>query len=222
MTVDYNDFAHTFARSREKLKWPEIFYLLDFLSPDTWIIDIACGSWRLIQAYKEHFDSNPHYYYWIDASEKLLQEAYVSYPWFIFLTWNMEKWESYTQIPKIYKNVQKCIFCIAGFHHIINIEDRIRTLWYWYDLLEVWERVYITNWALESPRNINVYKEGLIQNSENEFWSHDFSIKIWKYDRWYHSFTLAELDYLAKASQFRIVKNQLFSTEKNYITILEK
>ena len=222
MRVNYDDFAKTFATSRSQLKWPEISYILSQLSMQDTIIDIACGSWRLIQAFQEHFQVDPHGYYWIDASEKLLQEARKSHPWFTFSCWNMEEWKSYEDIYSSFKNIKKNIFCIAWFHHIMNIDDRISTMKHWYNFLNIWERVFMINWALESPKNINTYKNSMIASSENQFWSHDFSIKIWKYYRWYHSFTLSELEYLANQTKFTIVENWLFVGEKNYITILER
>lgn len=222
MEVDYNNYAETFARSRQNMKWPEISYLLSFLEKGEWVIDVACWSGRLIQAYKEHFWFYPHYYYWIDASEKLLKEARGIYPWFDFFTWSMEDSQVYDWCDKVFLDAKKSIFCIAGLHHIMSLEDRLLTLSHWYNCLKPWETVCMTNWALESPRNKNTYKNALVQNSENEFWSHDFSIKIGKYYRWYHSFTLTELEYLASEAGFHIIENWLFSWEKNFITLLRR
>ena len=79
----------------------------------------------------------------------------------------------------------------------------------------------MTNWALESPLNEEKYRDSG-ESQINEFWSRDFHIKIGKFTRYYHSFTLRELEYLAKETGFHILENRLFSTEKNIITILRK
>ncbi|USN59046.1 MAG: hypothetical protein H6767_02985 [Candidatus Peribacteria bacterium] len=42
------------------------------------------------------------------------------------------------------------------------------------------------------------------------------------YDRFYHCFSLDELEKLAKMTGFTVLENRLFDTEKNYITILKK
>lgn len=222
MIVDYDDYAKTFAHSRQNLRWPELCYFLSQISQDDIVVDIACWSWRLIDAFRDYFKLSPNHYIGIDASKKLLLEARKNYPWYPFLVWNMEDEHVYTSIYTSSWDKKKSLFCIAWFHHISNIKQRIITLRHWYNLLSAWERVYMTNWALESPVNKKRYINSMIQNSENEFWWHDFSIKIWKHNRWYHSFSLSELDYLAKEVGFTIIENCLFSTEKNFITILEK
>lgn len=80
----------------------------------------------------------------------------------------------------------------------------------------------MTNWALESPLNIHAYKNSAIYGSENQFLSRDFSIKIGKYFRFYHSFHLDELNYLAQKTNFHILENRLFDNERNFVSIFQK
>ena len=103
----------------------------------------------------------------------------------------------------------------------MTLEERVSILAHWNTILLPGEKVYMTNWALESPINRNSYKNALIHGSENMFGSHDFSIKIGGYYRWYHSFSLSELEYISKKAGFTIIENRLFDGEKNFITILE-
>lgn len=220
--VNYDSFAQTFAKSRKNMNWPELSYFFDMLSPSLGIIDIACWSWRLLHAYTEHFTVFPKYYYGLDISEKLLDEARKSYRGFAFLQAAMEKKEAYSHLHDIFKNIEKSIFCIAWLHHSMTLEERVSILSHWYSLLLPGERVYMTNWALESPLNRNSYKNALIQGSENIFGAHDFSIKIGGYYRWYHSFSLSELEYISHEAWFTIIENRLFEGEKNFITILER
>gem|GEM_PF-3144584 len=56
----------------------------------------------------------------------------------------------------------------------------------------------MTNWALESNLNLEKYKDSVIKNSTNQYQSKDFKIKIGRFDRFYHSFSIEELDYLFK------------------------
>ena len=222
MDVDYNNFAETFAQSREDMKWPEILYFFSLLEKYQGIIDVACWNGRLIKQYNDYFWQNPAHYLWIDSSDKLLDVAKSTYNGCTFITWSMEDSASYFFISDIFWDIKKNIFCIAWLHHIVSMDDKIQTLLHWYRYLHPWEKVYMTNWALESSYNIDIYKHARIADSENQFWAHDFSIKIgWNY-RWYHSFTLTELEYLASKTWFLIVENTLFHQGKNFITILER
>lgn len=63
----------------------------------------------------------------------------------------------------------------------------------------------MTNWALESDINREKYASSKIPRrdnsrmvSEKSFASSDFQIKIGAFHRYYHSFTLEELEYIAK------------------------
>lgn len=114
------------------------------------------------------------------------------------------------------------IFFIASFHHLETFDDRKKVLDWAKKLLKVGWYICMTNWALESPLNKEKYKTLLISWSENEFWSKDFNIKIWEHGRFYHSFTLKELDFLFKEVWFSVVENRLFDTEKNFISIIKK
>ena len=80
----------------------------------------------------------------------------------------------------------------------------------------------MTNWALNSELNSKKYSESVIKKSENKFWSTDYNIVFWEYDRYYHCFDLKELEYLAQKPWFKIIENRLFDSQKNFITILEK
>lgn len=221
-TVDYNDFAQSFARSRLQLRWPELEYF--FHAVDIWdgIADIACGSWRLITLYHEYFKQSPLRYIWADLSKNMISEAQKIFPTQSFFEASMDDDTLYVDMKKYFLNTKKHIFCIAWLHHITDFHTREYIFQLWYDFLEDWEKVFLTNWALESPRNITTYKNAILQWSKNQFWSHDFSVKIGKYHRWYHSFHLDELEYLAKSVDFTIIENRIFEGEKNIITILQK
>jgi hypothetical protein len=103
-----------------------------------------------------------------------------------------------------------------------SIENRLSVLKQTYDLLESWWFVFMTNWALESKFNKEKYKDSKIKNSINKFWSSDFNIKIWKFDRFYHCFTLEELEYLFKEVGFEVIESKEFEGERNFISVLKK
>jgi len=217
MTVDYNPFAKSFSKSRKNMSWPEIEYFFSFLEWDISLLDIGCGSGRLLSQYQVFFDETPSTYLWVDLSEGLLSEAKKQHPKNNFLVadmWNIKK--------AVWNNSYTDIFLIASFHHLDSIEKRTDTLWQIYDILYDWWRVYMTNWALNSELNREKYMNSIIADSQNIFGSQDYEIKIWKYKRFYHSFSLEELSDLGKKTGFKILENRVFENDKNIITILQK
>jgi hypothetical protein len=79
----------------------------------------------------------------------------------------------------------------------------------------------MTNWALNSQLNAEKYKNSIVENSKNEFWSQDYNIKIGKFTRFYHSFSLEELEYLFKQVWFDIIENRLFENGRNWVSIVK-
>ncbi len=198
------------------MKWAELEYF--FTKINSWnLLDIWCGSWRLLEQFNTYFGDLPKSYLWIDLSAWLLDEAKKSYPKMSFLEWNMIDVISLTQGKK-YKNA----FVIASFHHLQTIEDRQLFLDNLYQVLDCWARVFMTNWALNSQNNNVKYKDSKIPNSENIFGWTDYNILFWDNERYYHCFSLHELETLVVKSWFTVIENRLFEGERNFITILEK
>ncbi len=220
--VDYNNFAKTFSQSRKNMKWEEIEYFLEkvLFSKESKILDIWCGNWRFLWALKKAFpEIDIHNYTWVDLSTWLLDEAKKLHPDFVekFSELNMLDLDSIA-------NKFSDIFFIASYHHLNNLEDREEVLIKASKLLQEWWKIYMTNWALNSPLNYDKYKKSLLEISWwwNKWWSLDYNIGIWWNDRYYHCFTVAELEYLALNAWLKIVENRLFDNQRNFITILEK
>lgn len=74
----------------------------------------------------------------------------------------------------------------------------------------------MTNWALNSDLNFEKYEKSIIKDSKNEFWSLDYNIKIWEFERFYHSFSLEELEYLFQKTWYEIIENKLFDNKRNF------
>lgn len=213
--VDYNNISSDFAKSRKNMRWEEIEYFLEkYSSFLSWkkILDVGCGSWRLL----EHFlwvwikDID---YTWIDASSGMIEEAKKNFPNERFLVWDMLDLENTFKWEKF-----DFVFFIASFHHLDGLEKRENLMKNLKNILNKGWIVFMTNWALKSEVNIEKYKNDEIKTSQNEFLSSDFNIKFWDYWRFYHCFSLKELEYLIKKPWFQIVENRLFDSKKNFIS----
>lgn len=250
------------------MKWEEIEYFLTKYAPFWDVLDAGCGNGRLLGELingienplnvaceieqsimgpraREDDKSLFSSYIWIDASEKLLQEANKSYlvipseagiykkeatilkdltssgEWqkgvkFSFQLLDMK------DISKLQENSFDSIFFIASFHHLEKLEERLQVLQDTRKIVKTGGKIFLTNWTLESDFNKEKYKHSKIRWSENEFWGADFQIKIWEFQRYYHSFTLWELESISKKAWFQIIENRLFETERNFVTILQK
>lgn len=201
------------------MKWLEMEYFLEKLQfwENSNILDVWCGNGRflgeLINIFWEKIHKNN--YTWADLSSGLLEEARKDYSEFNFQELNMLDLDI---LQKKYTD----IFFYASFHHLQNITDREEVLKKTYNLLEKGWKVYMTNWALNSELNKKRYTQAEIENSENEYGSVDFNIKLAWNDRYYHCFSLKELEILAKNTWFKIIENRLFENDRNFISILEK
>lgn len=209
--VDYNNFAKTFSVSRENMKWEEIeYFLLNYDLEAKSILDIWCGNGRFLSAMKSkkiNFSS----YLGLDLSVWLLEEASKLHIGFEFLNLNM------LDLDKL-NNKYDAIFFIASFHHLQTLEDRIEVLKKAKNLLSQDWKIFFTNWNLIGQER---YKKSEIIDSVNEFWSIDFDIKIWEFTRYYHGFTILELEYLFKEAWFKIIENRVFDNERNIISIVK-
>ncbi len=216
--VNYDDFAHTFSHSRNAMKWEEIEYFLQKYSDainGKKILDIWCGNGRLLDHFIQSSCITDIDYFWIDSSQWMIQEAKNKFHTDDFMVWNMNELKNLKM-----KNFES-VFFIASFHHLENIESRIQCLSTLKTLLLPKSFIFMTNWDLQSPINKEKYKNNKIKTSKNEFWSEDYFIKIGDFQRFYHSFSLQELEYIFHQTWFEILENRLFENERNIVSIIQ-
>lgn len=217
--VNYDNFSQTFSASRNDMKWEEIEYFLEKYSEfinEKKILDVWCGNGRLLDHFiKSQFITDIDYF-WIDASAWMISEAKIKFWSDDFLVLDM------LEIDKLKVKNFESVFFIASFHHLLTIKERIKVLEDLKKIVSHWSYIFMTNWALNSDLNRQKYEKSIIKNSKNEFWSEDYNIKIWEFERFYHSFSLGELEYLFKESWYEIIENRLFNNDRNFISIIKK
>lgn len=199
------------------MKWEEVEYFIRFIEERAInmpsILDIGCWSGRLL----EHiWQENIWEYVWIDASAWILEEAQKNFSQRCFIQLDMQN------IDQLEFSGFDVAFCIASFHHLDSYEKRAWVLTQICDKVRQWGYVCMTNWNLLWEENFWRYKESCIIDSENTFGSLDFSIKFGVNQRYYHSFSLTELEDIVSHTGFSIVENRVFEWERNIITILQK
>lgn len=217
--VNYDNFSKTFSTSRNWMKWEEIDYFLekysDFID---WkkILDIWCGNWRLL----DHFIKSQYItdidYFGIDASIWMINEAKSKFWSEDFLVWDM------LDLDKLKFKDFKTIFFIASFHHLLNITQRLEVLEKLKNITQRWSYIFMTNWALDSELNKQKYEKSIIKDSKNEFNSKDYNIKIWEFERFYHNFSLSELEYVFKETWYEIIENRLFDNDRNFVSVIKR
>jgi len=216
--VNYNNFAVTFSNSRNNMKWEEIEYFLEKYSnfiDRKKILDIWCGNGRLLDHFIKSQFINEINYFGIDSSKIMIEEAKKRFWSNDFLVCDM------LQLNKLKIKKIESVFFIASFHHLLTFEERIKVLEDLKKIVIPWSYVFMTNWALESKLNKQKYEKSFIKDSQNKFWSKDFNIKIWEFKRFYHSFSLEELQYLFKKTWYEVIENRLFENNKNFISIIK-
>ena len=219
MSVDYNKIAKWFSNSRKKMKWEEIDYFISsYLNDFEWksFLDIWCGSWRLLEQFSSSFDVSKINYLWLDLSSEMLKNAKNNFSDKEFANINM------LDIDKLKWRKFDYIFFIASFHHLDNIDNRLDVLNKAKDLLNKDWIIFMTNWALDSEVNHEKYSKCIIDDSQSKFWSLDYKIYFWDYPRYYHWFSLDELEYLFKENWLKIIENRLFDSKKNFVSIIKK
>lgn len=218
--VDYDSFSKTFSQSRKSMKWQEIDYFIDnYFEFKPWVsvLDVWAWTWRLLEHFWEKYDTSSLNYYWIDLSEKMLEEAKKDFPDRDFFVLNM------VNIDEVKADCEfDYIFFIASFHHLQYVDDRVETIKKASKLLKPGWTIFMTNWALNSEINYDKYTDSIVEWSENQYWSVDYNIYIWEYPRFYHCFSLKELEFLFHEAWLEIIENKEFVTKKNIISIVKR
>lgn len=225
--VDYNPFAKTFSESRKNMKWPELDAILSDILQNKYqkIVDLGCGNGRFVEQCLSIYGELSFEYLGVDASSFLLSEAKNSFPNQEFCISTMQDFVSILANKDVdlcrSKNLQNfekffsqkfdAIVFLASFHHLQRESERIKVLENAKKILSPNGKIYMTNWNL------------LPQEKYQKFykWNGDFDIKIGEYFRYYHGFSLKELENIFQKTGFSIEKNEIFEGGRNIFSILK-
>ena len=222
----YNKEAKKYAETRKKF-WHEEKAILDEITPlfEEWkkvrVLEFWCGSGRfatlLNQNFPDKFD-----YVWIDLSDELLSYASTQNPNLTFFQWD---------ITKLIKNFEQESFDLivwtSSFQHIPTNKERSFLMKNFYRLLSYDGMLLMTNWSL-SKWFIKKHRKAvlkarfmaLIQFDKSKSrdimvpWTDTTSGKV--YDRYYHFFSLKELQNLTDFSWLSTKLNVFVDQDANF------
>ena len=207
----YDKIAVDFSRTRYKI-WRGVLEFLNSLDTKSIILDAGCGNG------KNMLETN-HTFYGLDMSEEVLKIA-------------SEKTKSKLNVIGFTKGSVCSIpfrdsyfdatMCIAVIHHLQSESDRTKAIQELIRTTKSGGNILITVWQLEN--NIK-YSEGLIDPSECKT-EGDRMIK-WTYQkttyyRYYHFFTISEIEQIIKQIEPYISSYQIKSDMDNYYIYLVK
>lgn len=208
--MSYDSFATTFSNSRKNLHWPELDYVIaDMIAHgSTSVLDIGCGNGRFIE--QSHWSGlSLKNYFGVDDSEGMINEARKSYLEDEFYRFDVCSMQSLTYIR--WMSSYNSIVFLASFHHLETHEERIQVLQQIRLFLKPRGRIYMTNWNLRDQEKY----------TKSHRWNGEFNIKIGEFSRYYHGFTLTELDELFKEAGYQIIENRIFEGGRNFLSIIE-
>lgn len=197
---EYNSFAGQFSQTREYL-WDDINPLLKYIKENDKVLDIGCGNGRLYHVLKE----KQIQYTGLDLSEELIKIAKTKYPEADFKVGDMKKLPFGSAQDKAGFDV---VFCVAAFHHLATAEERLQTLREMKRVVKPGGKILLINWNLLGEWGI-----GKVEKGDYKRFGNDFSVP-WKNsagkvlgERFYHAFTLDEIELLCKEVRLRVEQN---------------
>ncbi|HBU06864.1 MAG TPA: hypothetical protein DEB09_02165 [Candidatus Magasanikbacteria bacterium] len=199
----YNKIAHLFAKTRRYL-WDDLKPLQKYTKDGFKVLDLGCGSGRLYHLFQDFQDVK---YIGMDQSEEQIKIAKEKFSGIDFRIGEM------TKLP-FKDNEFDVVYCIATFHHLPDEESRIKSLQEMKRVLKSGSYIIMTNWNMYS----NTAQKLVANGKFNEFKSGDFLIPWMNSqsevlgERYYHGFTLEELENIFKKTGLKI-QDQYYTTK---------
>ena len=209
----YDQIAVHFSQTRAKELWPEfqLFkkYLSSCQSGRIKILDIGCGSGRLVRLFNQF--SRQVDYTGIDISQNIINQAKRDfYPRTVQNRFLEVKFKLANMLSLPFKDsVFDYVFMVASLHHLPNQQFQTQALRQAYKVLKKGGYIFITNWNLYNWPKIKYFFS--LSSLKLAFGSRALKNAVipWRQgaktiQRIYYGFTLGELVGLVKSTGFKI------------------
>lgn len=230
----YDNISLDFARTRRK-SWPEIDALLPkYIRSGDKVLDLGCGNGRLVGSLAEF--GYELFYFGLDNSSNLLKQARKNFGFQykqVKIVWQEGDMQNLPFADRSFS----VVFAIASLHHLPTFALRIKALQEIFRVLRPGGFFIMTNWNLFTFSAFVKYNllGQILGNLQQGFSWGDFIIP-WKDShgkvqarRYYHSFSLREINKLMEKAGFEVLENQSIwlnkhkkSVAKSIITVAKK
>lgn len=216
---NYEEIADHYSETRRKHIWPELEKLTDGIKDGDKILDVGCGSGKLLKA----LAGKKINYLGIDISQGLIKNAKEDFPDNNFIMGDILDLGSIPEINFDY------VFCIAVLQHIPGKDLQIQAMRQLKNKISKNGKIIITVWNIwkqekfkKLPWKFLMLK--FIKKNKMDFgdilfdWKNPQGERVSK--RYYHAFRKCELKRIFKKAGLKI--ERIYKDKYNYYAILEK
>ena len=197
----YEEIASHFDNTRV-YKWPCVNEFLDELTNDSIVYDLGCGNGRNMinnNTQNIHFTG-------IDNCESFVK---------ICKSNKLNVFNGNIMKVPLESGSADAILCIAVFHHLATVENRIIALYEMKRLLKNTGKILLSVWSINQP-----------QKTRRSFNNYGNNIVLWNkfgriYERFYYIFKLEELKYLFNKCGLIIIEYE-YSCGNEIFTLIKK
>lgn len=220
----YDEIAEDFSATRSG-SWRETERFRSYVQPGDRLLDIGCGNGRAYQLFRDAAIE----YEGVDVSPELINIARRLHP-DILATFRVG---SMLSLP--YEDASFDVTtAVAVLHHIPSARLRRQALAEAYRVLKPGGWLLLTNWDLWQPKRLKwlgrnvaaklLGRSSLDWNDAMIPWKRGVAVPVMRY---YHGFTLGELNRLSRIAGFEIVSNVRSHDcrpggDGNFVTVLRK
>lgn len=212
---NYEEVADDFHETRKKPLWPELVKLAQGVKAGDRVLDVGCGSGRLVTA----LEGKQVEYLGIDTCSRLVDIANETHPDFNFIIGDVLNLERVKELEFNF------IFAIAILQHIPGKELRVKALEQMKEKVREDGKIIITVWNMWARPKFRklIFKYSFLKLfGQNKMDWGDIMFKGFnkESERYYHAFRRGELRRLAKAADLKVEK--LYQDQYNYYAVLKK